>query len=75
MDTQQQPQEPDLQLLQRFTDEQIAEEHTRRLSAQVDKLLRELEDTPPPYCWVPSSPCKSCGNGRPRTLKQNSVQP
>lgn len=48
MDTQQQPQEPDLQLLQRFTDEQIAEEHTRRLSAQVDKLLRELEDTPPP---------------------------
>ena len=48
MDSQEQPQEPDLQLLQRFTDEQIADEHTRRLSAQVDKLLRELEDTPPP---------------------------
>lgn len=48
MDAQQQPQEPDLQLLQRFTDEQIAAEYTRRLSAQVDKLLRELEDTPPP---------------------------
>ncbi len=61
MDALEQPQEPDLQLLQRFTDKQIAEEHTRRLSAQVDKLLqelqnnsaqvdkllRELEDTPP----------------------------
>jgi hypothetical protein len=48
MEAQQQPQEPDLQLLQRFTDEQIAAEYTRRLSAQVDKLLRELEDTSPP---------------------------